>query len=112
MTQPQTLSLVCLLSAAALLTTLGGCVSHGPDPSQPNSPPPGLRGLLPFGTAQVYAVPANPPPSAGVLCRLSTGGRCSEIFPRPARACHLASERCPPDAKLERIDTRPLEPGR
>ena len=112
MTQPQPSRLICLLSAAALLTTFGGCVSQAPEPSHPNSPSFGLRGVLPFVTVQPYPLQGNLPPSRGVVCQLSTARSCSEIFPEPARFCLLAAERCPREGTFQRVEPVPLAPDR
>ena len=104
----QTSRLVWLFSAAALVTALGGCVSRGPDPERPNAPLQGLRFFSPFGMSQPNELQGNAPPSAGVFCLLSTARRCDEVFPEPARPCLLATERCPPDAQAQLIETRPL----
>ena len=110
MTQPQTLFLLCLLSAAALIATIGACVSPAPEQSHPMSSPPGLRGLLPFSRPVVAE--GSLPPSAGVFCQLSTARRCSEIFPGRARPCLLAAERCPQDGTIQRVEAVPFDPDR
>jgi hypothetical protein len=108
MNRPQTSDLIRAALAAATLLALCSCVAPEPSPAPHfNNPRPAIfvvpnNDLLPYEAI---------PPSAGRMCLLSSG-KCSEMFPEPARPCLLATERCPRDGTFQRIETAPLVPAR
>jgi hypothetical protein len=104
MTRPQRFELIAAAFAAATLLALGSCVTREPSTAPQFNTARAARVVVPYIEARPEGVA---PPSAARMCLLGTA-TCSEMFPQPARPCLLATERCPPDAKLERIETHPL----